>query len=166
MSTLIAKRKVTDVYETIIKHALQSNERNDWLTAIQTELTELQARRTWDLIPRPSGAKVLPCKMVLKLQCRSDNTIEKYKARLVVLGCLQRVGDYNQTFSPLVDFATVRLALTIASLTKSDVHHIDVTGAFLYDDLKETVYMEGPRGFENKVHPECICELSKGLYGL
>jgi Reverse transcriptase (RNA-dependent DNA polymerase) len=66
---------------------------------------------------------------------------DRYKARLVALGCLQKESDYDETLSPVVDFATVRTALTLAVYDQEMIHHIDVTGALLYDDLKETLYM-------------------------
>lgn len=111
-------------------------------------------------------SKSTAVQMVLKLKRRSCNTIEKYRLRMVVLGYLQKIGAYNQTFSLVVDFSTVRLAPSIASLAKSDVRHKDLTGAFLYSYLNSTRFMEQPRGFESEMHPEHIWKLRKHLYGL
>jgi Reverse transcriptase (RNA-dependent DNA polymerase) len=44
------------------------------------------------------------------------------------------------------------------------IHHIDVTGAFLYGDLKETLYMSLPQGFETGDNQVCLLKMS--LYGL
>ena len=164
--TLVAQKKTENRDETSLKLAMNSNDKSEWITAITTELNELQERGTWVLVPRPERTKVLPCNIDLKIKRRPDNTIEKYKARLVALGCLQSIGDYDQIFSPVIDFTTVRMALSIAGIEGSQVHHIDVTGAFLSGDLEEEVYMDQPKGFEDKNKPNHVCKLIKSLYGL
>jgi Reverse transcriptase (RNA-dependent DNA polymerase) len=82
------------------------------------------------------------------------------------LGCLQREEDYDETFSPAVDFTTVRIALALAVHEKMHVHHVDVTGAFLFGDLEEELYMSLPPGFGDSEHPDYVCKLKKSLYGL
>ena len=165
--TLVAQKKPENRDEPSLKLAMNSNDKSEWNTAITTELNELHERGKWVLVPRPERTKVLlPCKIVLKIKRRPYNTIKKYKARLVALGCLQSIGDYDQTFSPVIGFTTVRMALSIAGIEGSPVHHMDVTGAFLYGDLEEEVYMDQPKGFEDKNKPNHVCKLIKNLYGL
>ena len=43
---------------------------------------------------------------------------------------------------------------------------MDVKNAFLHDELDKDIYMEQPRGFESKIHPEYVCKLKKALYVL
>jgi histone deacetylase 1/2 len=43
---------------------------------------------------------------------------------------------------------------------------MDVKNAFLHGELDKDIYMEQPRGFERKMHPEYVCKLKKALYGL
>ena len=43
---------------------------------------------------------------------------------------------------------------------------MDVKNAFLHGELDNDIYMEQPRGFESKIHPEYMCKLKKALYGL
>lgn len=43
---------------------------------------------------------------------------------------------------------------------------MDVKNTFLYGELDREIYMNQPRGFENKAHPEYICKLRKAFYGL
>jgi hypothetical protein len=103
-------------------------------------------------------------KVILKVKCAPDGSVDRYKARLVALGCLQKESDYDETFSPVVDSATVRTALTLAVYDHEMIHHIDVAGAFLYGDLKETLHMSLPQGFETGDNHVCL--LKKSLHGI
>jgi Reverse transcriptase (RNA-dependent DNA polymerase) len=116
------------------------------------------------LVTRPNNVRVLPSKVVLKIKRAPDGSVDRFKARLVAWGYFQKEYDYDETFSPVIDFATVRTALTLAAYDQEMIHHIDVTGAFLYGDLKETLYMSLPQGFETGDNQVCL--LKKSLYGL
>lgn len=58
---------------------------------------------------------VIDCRWVYKIKRKSDGSIDKYQARLVAEVFKQRFGiDYEDTFSPVVKTATIRLVLSIA----------------------------------------------------
>ena len=43
---------------------------------------------------------------------------------------------------------------------------MDVKNAFLNGILKEEVFMEQAQGFKDKINPNYVCKLKRGLYGL
>lgn len=137
----------------------------DWKKAIEKELNMIRERNTWTIVPRPKK-RVLPSKVLLKVKRNADGSIERFKARLVALGNLQREEDYNDLSSPVVDFTTVRTALALAEHNKDEVHHVDITGAFLYATLQEEIYMSLRAGMEDKTYPDRVCKLNKTIYGL
>jgi hypothetical protein len=121
---------------------------------------------TWNVADRPTaGARVFPSKFVLKIKRNSDGTIERYKARLVLLGHLQRPNiDFFETYAPVVDFTAVRIALVIAVQTGMSMHHLDVKCAFLNGYIEEEIYMRLPDGFNPS--NDKVCKLNKSIYGL
>lgn len=63
---------------------------------------------------------------VLKIKIQTNGTVDRYKARIVVLGCNQDEEQFDKLYSPVLDFTTVRLALTIAGIEGSYIHQMDV----------------------------------------
>ena len=89
------------------------------------------------------------------------------KARLVVKGFKQRYAiDYEDTFSPVVKAATIRLVLSISVSQGWSLRQLDVKNAFLHGVLEEEVYIKQPPSFESSATPNYICKLDKALYGL
>jgi hypothetical protein len=104
---------------------------------------------------------------VYKIKRKIDGFIDRYKARLVAKGFKQRyVIDYEDTFSPVVKAATIRLVLSIVVSRGWSLRQLDVQNAFLHGVLEEEVYMRQPPGYEHKNMPHHVCKLNKALYGL
>jgi len=113
-----------------------------WREAMKSEYQALMKNKTWHLVPRPKGKNIIGCKWVYKVKRKADGTIDRYKARLVAKGFKQRYGvDYEDTFSPVVKAATIRLILSIAVSKGWFLRQLDVQNAFLHGILEEEVYM-------------------------
>jgi Reverse transcriptase (RNA-dependent DNA polymerase) len=150
--------------------ALKSEDTAKWMEAIHSELASLREMRTWELIDKkevPADARILPCKLVLKIKRHEDGTVERYKARVVILGKLQQVGvEYELTFETVIDFTIVRLMLAVTSKKGYAVHHIDVKSAFLNGQVDADVYMTQSKSFEGPGSEDKVCDLLKSLYRL
>ena len=74
--------------------------------------------------------------------------------------------DFEETFSPVACFETVRLLLALSVLEDWEIEALDVKTAFLYGNLDEELYMEQPEGFVVKEQEKKVYKLKKSLYGL
>jgi hypothetical protein len=85
----------------------------------------------------------------------------------VAKGFKQRYSiDYEDTFSPVVKAATIRLVLSVAVSQGWSLRQLDVQNAFLHGVLEEEVCMKQPPRYEDKVNPGYVCKLDKALHGL
>jgi hypothetical protein len=91
------------------------------------------------------------------------------KARFVAKGFTQIYGiDFEETFSPIARFKTIRLLLALAALEDWEIKALDVKTAFLFRELddNEELYMVQPEGFIEKGKENKVCHLRKSIYGL
>ena len=145
--------------------AKSSPEWPEWEKAVQTELAQLSAMGTWDLVDPPPDRKPVGNRWVLVKKTNKEGEVIKYKARLVAKGYSQIPGmDYTDTFSPVVRLETIRAILALAAVLDWDIQQMDVKGAYLNGILKEEIYMRQPEGFGDGT-PR-VCRLRKTLYGL
>jgi len=89
------------------------------------------------------------------------------KAHLVAKGFSQVEGlDFDQVFSPVMRFETVRLMLALATLENWYITGLDIRSAYLYGKLDEEIYMEQPKGFAVPGQERKVLCLWCALYGL
>uniref|UniRef100_W8AQ86 Retrovirus-related Pol polyprotein from transposon TNT 1-94 n=1 Tax=Ceratitis capitata TaxID=7213 RepID=W8AQ86_CERCA len=150
-----------------VSEALSSSEAKHWKKAMNAEYESLMRNGTWELVDRPKNGNVIGCKWVFSIKRNPDGSTEKYKARLVALGCSQKYNvDYCETFAPVVRHSTIRLILALAAKNKLLVNHVDIVAAYLNGELEETVYMLQPPMFKENENSNKVCRLKKALYGL
>ena len=74
--------------------------------------------------------------------------------------------DYQEIFSPVVPYTSIRSLLAVANICDWEVHQTDVKTAFLQGELNEEIYMKQPTGYIEKENPDYVCKLNRSTYGL
>ena len=139
-----------------------------WWDAMNTELETLEVDlQAWELVKRESWMNVLPSTWAFKLKRFPDGLVKKFKARFCVRGDLQKEGvDYFATWSPVVQWTTVRSLLILAANKKLVSAQADITAAFVHADLgpDEHIFVHQPAGF--KRGSNMVLKLKRSVYGL
>ncbi|KAI3788698.1 hypothetical protein L2E82_01471 [Cichorium intybus] len=147
-----------------VETAIQSNA---WKEAMLEELRAIERNKTWKLEVLPQDKKAISLKWLFKTKYNSDGSVQKHKARLVARGYVQEQGvDFDESFSPVARFETVRMIVALAAQLQWTVFQFDVKSAFLNGDLKEELYVYQPEGFVIKGEESKVYKLNKALYGL
>jgi len=133
------------------------------------EIQQLHEKSVGELVPRPTTTKVIGCKWVLRVKRRPDGSLDKFKARLVALGCSQQFGvNYTETFSPVISRETIRMMFALTCEMGWSMRHVGVTSAYRYlnSALNDLIYMEQPECFVEVGKQNWVCKLKRTLYGL
>ena len=150
-----------------LKEALASSNNTEWINAMEKEIESLHANDVWDLVELPKDRRAVGSKWIYKTKRNANGTVERHKARLVAQGYSQQYGqDYDETFSPVVRFESVRTVIAFAVQNDLKLHQMDVTTAFLNGELEEEVFMRQPEGYAVKGKENLVCRLKKSIYGL
>nr|GEY98246.1 retrovirus-related Pol polyprotein from transposon TNT 1-94 [Tanacetum cinerariifolium] len=110
-----------------------------WIESMQEELHQFDRLDVWELVDRPL--------------CKN--------------GYSQKEGvDFEESFAPVARLEAVRLFIAYTARKSFTVYQMDVKTTFLYDPLKEEVYVNQPDGFVDPYQPDKVYRLNKALYGL
>ena len=138
-----------------------------WNQAMKEEITTIENNKTWQLVDKPKGKKVIGVKWVYRVKLNPNGSINKYKARLVVKGYIQQSRiDYIETFAPVARMDTIRVLIALAAQMRWKIWHLDVKSAFLNGNLAEEIYVAQPEGFVVEGSEDKVYKLHKALYGL
>ncbi|KAE8218625.1 hypothetical protein CF326_g9123, partial [Tilletia indica] len=150
-----------------LKDAMRRTDWALWLQAMREEMESHSEMGTWVLEEVPEDRELVGSRWVFKLKLDSEGNVARYKARLVAQGFSQIPGvDYNETYSPVTRFVTIRTLLALAAFLGWHVHQLDVITAYLYGLLDKPVFMRQPPGFEVAGKEHLACRLVRALYGL
>ncbi|KAK8600391.1 hypothetical protein V6N12_050245 [Hibiscus sabdariffa] len=149
------------------QEAVSSPDSKKWLEAMRSEMDSMSSNQVWTLVEPPEGIKPIGCKWVFKKKTDMDGNVQTYKGRLVAKGFRQIHGiDYDETFSPVAMFKSIRILLAIAAFHDYEIWQMDVKTAFLNGKLEEDVYMTQPEGFVAPENAGKVFKLQRSIYGL
>ncbi|KAK9024865.1 hypothetical protein V6N11_064771 [Hibiscus sabdariffa] len=149
------------------QEAVASPDSEKWLEAMRSEMDFMSENQVWTLVEPPKGIKPIGCKWVFKKKTDMDGNVQTYKGRLVAKGFQQIHGvDYDETFSPVAMFKSIRILLAVAAFHDYEIWQMDVKTAFLNGKLEEDVYMTQPEGFVTLENVRKVCKLQRSIYGL
>lgn len=121
--TMVAEYVVPDSFDS----AMASPEARQWKEAMEGEMVSLAENKTWKSVDLPRGKRIVKNRWVLRVKEKSNGTFDRFKARLVAKGYSQRHGiDYEETFSPVSRFDTVRTILSVAASENLQFQQFDV----------------------------------------
>lgn len=127
------------------------------------EIKAMKRTNTWKLFPYLLIIIELGANGVYKVKYKPDGTIDCYIARLVAKGYNQQKGiDFLDTLSPVAKIVTVKVLLTRAASFNWFLAQMNISNAFLNEDLFEEVYMALPLGYKTDVKGEnLVCKVNK-----
>ena len=153
-----------------LSEAINGSNSSEWLAAIQTELATLWNAETFEVVPKdsvPPGQRIISAKLHLRVKTDPVRESIQYKARLVVRGFCQVAGiDYKEIYSPVANFKSILMLLTIGASQDLEIHQMDFNAAFLNATIKEDVYVEPVGNYDSRVPQDHVYKLKKTLYGL
>lgn len=155
-----------------IRQAQMLPEWPKWYAACQTELAALKALDVFEVVPKSeaygSGKRIHRTKWVFKVKTTQTGDIERYKGRLVLAGYSLKQGiDYYDSYSSVVGYGTIRMLMQLAVQEDMTVSSADVSTAYLRAKVPPDteVYVEMPKGFEEKDGTRYCYKLKRCLYG-
>jgi hypothetical protein len=140
---------------------------DEYWEAAKVEIQTLSEKmEAWDVVPIKDGMNILGSTWAFKCKRFPDGRVRKFKGRFCVRGDQQIEGvDFTETYSPVVQWSTIRIMEILSLILDLKTAQADVTAAFLHApiDEGENVYVRMPRGFSK---PGYCLKLKRSLYGL
>ena len=160
--------------DTLYYHeAMKATDRSEFVKAMQEEIAGQLENNVYSPILRtavPEGATILPAVWSMKRKRKSKTgEVYRYKGRLNIGGHKQKEGlDFDQTYSPVVTWPSIRLLLTMSVLHQWHTRQIDYVQAYPQAPVERPMYMEIPKGFDvdgEVNNQDYLLEIHKNIYG-
>jgi len=149
--------------------ALDAEDAELWKRAICKDVASMESHEVFFFIEKvPEGASMIESRWVMGRKLMASGTIDKWKVQLVSRGDLQKPGDCKDITSPVIDLASIRLALGLAPNHNLEIAVLDTPTACLGCNLHGTLYS----CFPDRKWPDPygrtrpLIKLNESLYGI
>jgi hypothetical protein len=123
--------------------------------------------------PRSEALKhgrLVKSKWVFKVKYNDDNTVQRFRARLVAKGFTQVPGsDFYETYSPVFSYTSLRTIFAVAADKDLQLDQWDLKNSFIQQKLDvEHMYMECPDGYAKQMEngEPAAMHCLQSIYGL
>ena len=169
---LLAYKATSDPDSMYYHEAMRKTDRDEFQSAMAKETKDQFENGNFSIIHKskvPKGQVVLPAvwQMRRKRDIRTGK-IKKYKARLNIDGSRMQKGlHYDQTYSPVASWNSVRMLLTMTAVHGWHTKQIDFVQAFAQAPVEKTLYMKIPSGMElNEGNSsDYVLQIHRNIYG-
>ena len=155
--------------------ALNGPRGDEWLAAYQKDLQAKIKNDTFELVPRPSNAKVLKTKVAHAHKYENPNNssaVTELRARWVGMGFLQGAYDFTATYCATPPAVSCRMFFALTKALSLTLAQGDVTKAFTLNPIDVDLHVEQMPGMEvagdfpGATKANTVCKLKKCLEGL
>jgi hypothetical protein len=100
-------------------------------------------------VPQPEGIKTIKTKWVFDLKLNGDGDLIRRRARGIVKGFTQRLGEhYFESFAAVVRYDSVQMLFAIIAARGLDFWLVDFIRAYLNSKPQGINFLKIPKGFE------------------
>ena len=165
-TSFIAQNGKNEVYT--FREAMAQPDKAEFVEAMVKEIDDFTSKGHWKPVKRSEigNAKTIKTIWSFKRKRRPDGSLLKHKARLCAHGGMSVYGEhYWETYSPVVNWMSVRTMLIFSEIHKLHTRSIDFTLAFPQAEVKTQLYMEIPLGcgISEEGH---VLQILRNIYGL
>jgi hypothetical protein len=171
---LLAFKASTDPDTMYMHEAMKQPDRDQFREAMRKEITDQMKNGNFSVVPRsqvPKGKLVLPAVWQMKRK-RDIKTrqIKRWKARLNIDGSRMKQGEhYDETYSPVASWTSVRLLLTLAASHNWHTVQLDYVLAYTQAPVEREIYMEIPKGYDlvdsSVNRKEKVLKIHRNIFG-
>jgi hypothetical protein len=145
--------------------AISGSEAQDWLESMEREIKAHEINGTWILVPRPTDAHVM--RGIWNFRKKYERgKLTCLKSRFCADGSKLKCTK-EEVHAPIIRPDSMRILLSTAAHCKRIIKSGDIPAAYLKATIPEStkMYVEQPRGFISKEHPDYVCLLKQAIYG-
>jgi hypothetical protein len=97
--------------------------KKEWGVAMTKEYQSIIKNNVWKIVPKPNSKDLVSSRWIFKIKHATDGSIEKYRETFVACGFSQKEGiDYEETFSPIARYTSIRTIIALATKMKWRLH--------------------------------------------